>query len=209
MYFLNCSLLLLIQMVISNNLQVAIYGTTNIGKTQLFNYLTNNNEFDFNHSPTIGVDMGAIKNMNIKIWDLSGDKKYEKIIQSYINRRNIIIYMFDLSEKITLYDILKYHEKNIITMDTSTKIILVGNKCDIRSKILCDTDIDVVRDEIGAAEYFEVSCKNRNNLDQVKQYLLNVQELNETVIKNNVLQFSNEEFNKHGVNDTKKKCLIL
>ena len=88
-----------------NFFKIVLVGDTGVGKTSVFNRLTIN-EFNQNHTPTIGVDF-KFKDINIgnkkarlQIWDTAGQERYRAICNIYYKGSDIIVLMFDLTNEV-------------------------------------------------------------------------------------------------------------
>jgi len=148
------------------------------GKTSIMRLLCEK-IFPSNLLTTVGIDFQILiyefQNdlYKLQIWDTSGNKKNITIFKSYIKTSDIIIIVFDLSEKDNIdeswFEIIKKYS------DCERHLIyLVGNKLDKsnkyylenyrkRAKILIDTGkID---------KYFETSVKTKEGFEQFLKIL--------------------------------------
>ena len=86
----------------NNVIRCVILGDTCIGKSYLCNILTHRNvDENTYYEPTVGVEVNLVKvkinNIKIKLFffDCSGNQKYSKIIESYLNQVDMFIVVFD------------------------------------------------------------------------------------------------------------------
>ncbi len=155
--------------IIREGYTIAIAGRPNAGKSSLFNLLLKQNRALV--TPTAGttrdylsesIELGGYK---VNIIDTAGlrktagmiEKEGQKSAQSIINKADLVLWMFDLSQKnwkSYLYkDIDKYGKSNNI---------LVGNKLDKSEQVDINIDID----------YIAISCKTKKSVSDLKKEIL-------------------------------------
>lgn len=147
-------------------IKAILVGESEVGKTSLLNRLTGRLGCV---KPTIGVDFGFIETdeFKIQIWDFAGRKAYQPIITSFINTVNIIIYVFDLSNRAS-FDAVTNLSKQFT--NTHAHKILLGNKADCVRQI--DTEEATEKAiSIGAAQYSEVCSFDNSVTDAFDQYM--------------------------------------
>ena len=146
-----------------NKFKVALLGEKEVGKTNLFE-ITINKEFHDEYIPTFSPNNKSIDidEYKFEIFDTSGDESYRKINSITCKNMDIIIFVFDLSKKMT-FDILK----NIISEYNNKEYVfgIIGYKSDkIKEKEVFDgLDFAKTID----AEYMELSPKSGDNLDKI------------------------------------------
>jgi small GTP-binding protein len=111
-------------------LRIVVCGDQEVGKTTLTNIITHTRElFDY-YTPTIGVEYKTryIFDRDIKLafWDLSGDKRFEKITYPYVSMDCLVIFVYDVNKLESAKRIIDLHEKYRKT-GWSGKAIVVGN----------------------------------------------------------------------------------
>ena len=119
--------------------KIIIFGKSFVGKTSLLNkYMDGYDTKEYKE--TIGVDLKIKdidirvntkrKNVKLQLWDISGGKKYKRIITSYFKNANICLLCYDTNDK----NIKEEIEKQIIfledNLDEKTIIYILGMKCD-------------------------------------------------------------------------------
>ena len=160
------------------NNQIAIVGRTNVGKSLLFNKLTKQRKalvIDL-HGVTKDINCGYLINhekKSIQLYDTSGftesiDKRdtfYNRTIEC-IDKCDLILYV------ISLNNLLNSHDKQIISdlRKKNKKIILIVNKIDLKKKN--DTIFDAF--QYGIENTFEVSAKDNNGINELKNYLISI-----------------------------------
>lgn len=183
-----------------NIIRIILLGNVNIGKTSLCNKLKNK-EFNYEYHSTIGVDFHTIyhKHNNIdyklQIWDTAGQEKFRSLVSCYFRKSNIIIIMFDIHASDAYTDILYWRELANQHANPNSKIILVGNKCDLQ----INADMNVIN-EYAIANHFpiiNISVKT----DKSFTNLLNL------IIENVNININNSIILK--TNDKEYKCCII
>nr|MDO8083004.1 ADP-ribosylation factor-like protein [Candidatus Freyarchaeota archaeon] len=112
--------------------KMAILGQGGVGKTSLLK-LVIGEEQDSAYVPTIGVDVKEFdfepKKMKLVFWDFSGQQRYRRLWQPFLEGADIAILVTDskvqnLSETKGIFDLIKAEKPDI-------KVILVANKQDL------------------------------------------------------------------------------
>ena len=84
--------------------------------------------------PTIGVDLEEVmvRNVSVKVWDLSGQLKLRNTWKYYYETVNGIIFVIDSSNRETLSEVRDtLHQVMSETADTKIPILIFANKQDI------------------------------------------------------------------------------
>lgn len=146
--------------------KICLIGDCKVGKTTLSQCFVNKN-FDERYKPTFGLELfilrDNINNEKIQIWDTSGNKKYLNMINCYIRGTSCIIYIFDLSNRIS-FESLENWLKDVI-IDKTAHCFLIGNKSD-KCRDICVDEINTFANKYNLI-YFEVCCRKYNNVDQI------------------------------------------
>jgi len=93
---------------------------------------------------TIGIEIEYLKlnDKEIVIWDISGQKRFREVVESFMIGASLVVLVFDLSRRETLLNLKEWVDiltKN--TMSKEIKAILVGNKADLEKEVTKE-DID-------------------------------------------------------------------
>jgi small GTP-binding protein len=112
--------------------KMAILGQGGVGKTSLLKLIIGE-EQDPTYVPTVGVDVKEFdfepKNMKLVFWDFSGQQRYRRLWQPFLEGADIAILVTDskeqnLVETKSILDLIKVEKPGI-------KVILVANKQDL------------------------------------------------------------------------------
>merc|ERR1711924_73634 len=121
---------------------------------------------------TIGVDFKIRtieldgKTIKLQIWDTAGQERFRTITSSYYRGAHGIIVVYDVTDqesfnnvKVWLQEIDRYANENV-------NKLLVGNKSDLTSKKVVDTETaKAFADELGIP-FLETSAKSAANVEQ-------------------------------------------
>lgn len=110
--------------------------------------------------PTIGVDLEEIKmqNVNVKVWDLSGQQKLRDTWKYYYENVNGIIFVIDSANRDHLGEVRDtLHRVMSETIETRIPILIFANKQDVQGALAYSE----VRNELALAGESELKRKIR------------------------------------------------
>lgn len=83
----------------AKELEISVVGLQNAGKSTLINTIQTGG-FDEDSIPTIGVNIRTVRKgkVQIKIWDLGGQRRYRESWEKYCASSDCIIFVVDASE---------------------------------------------------------------------------------------------------------------
>lgn len=117
--------------------KVVLVGDSGVGKTNLLSRFTRN-EFSAESKSTIGVEF-ATRNVNIKgkmvraqIWDTAGQERYRAITSVYYRGAVGALVVYDLTKPQTFHNLDKWLQELKEHAESTARIMLVGNKTDLR-----------------------------------------------------------------------------
>ena len=160
-----------------------IIGDCNVGKTRIINKFfnisnkNNNKENDYTNDDkncTIGAiywSLSKIRNnkkIKINLWDTAGQEKFNSLIPMYTRGCDILLLTFDLTDKKTFYNLIKWY--NLCKSNLNIKYIIVGNKND-RKDFIQVTE-EMINDFISLnfkndIPFILTSAKTGENIDEL------------------------------------------
>ncbi|NIQ07851.1 MAG: GTP-binding protein [Candidatus Korarchaeota archaeon] len=151
--------------------KITMCGDYAVGKTSVCRRFTGKS-FKKSYKATIGVDLYTkvmnVKNLvvNLQIWDLGGQARFEQILPSYFRGSNGSLVLFDLTRRETLKSISRWLKKVRNTAKSPTSI-LIGNKADLESLRSIDrSEAKTIQKKLGLEAYLETSAKENKNIDK-------------------------------------------
>jgi len=158
-------------------LELTLVGLQNSGKSTLLNRLANG-EFSEIMMPTVGFNMRKVSkgNVNIKLWDISGQERFRGMWERYCRGTNAIIYVVDSADLNNL-PLSKAELRNLLEKVTlkGIPLLLLGNKNDLENhlteeELIKELELDTIDDrEVGI---YSISAKNNINIDKVLDWLV-------------------------------------
>ena len=174
-------------------IKIMTLGETAVGKSSfIVKYV--DDSFSSNYLSTLGLDFKQKKivledgkEINIRLFDTAGQERYKSISINLIKKANGILLIYDITNKSSFNSIEQWMDNIAEISSTNTKVILVGNKCDLNG----ERQVTKEEGERKAKEYnlpfYETSCKDGININEV------------------FLRITNEILKKNGKNDDNDK----
>ena len=146
-------------------IKLMIIGETRTGKTSLISRYCKG---DYSESPylsTIGIDF-QIKNLTInskkirlQIWDTAGQERFRNIAKNYYQSSDGFIIVYDITNSESFQTLDYWIEEIKSNSHEFTKMILVGNKCDLEDErqVKKEEGKDYAKKE--KIKFYEVSAK--------------------------------------------------
>ncbi len=118
--------------------KIIVIGDSCVGKSSILLRFTDN-DFTESFISTIGIDF-KIKTINIdnkiiklQIWDTAGQERFKTITSSYYRGANGIIIVYDVTNRKSYTNIIKWLGEIEKYTRNDTITLIVGNKCDLES----------------------------------------------------------------------------
>lgn len=149
--------------------KICLIGDSGVGKTTLVKKYIDNVFQDDGSAATIGMDFHTKiqhiydKDIKLQIWDVSGDHKFQYILELYCKNCQGIVLMFDVSKYCSFANLtywLKYISKYI---PVDFPKIIIGCKTDLKREISYEEALTFAQDR--NIEYVETSAKLGKNIE--------------------------------------------
>ena len=170
-------------------ISIILVGDTNVGKTSIFKRYYKN-EFKASKNATIGVEFEAKEfkykgqKYSIQIFDTAGQERFRSLTESYFHLGDGAFVVFDLTNKNSLMSISGWI-KNVIEKKPSVKMIILGNKDDLKDRQIPEDEINEVLEENNISNYIRVSAKNGTNIEKAFEEMIDLFENNNNEDENN------------------------
>jgi len=129
------------EVVAKNQIRITVLGDTNVGKTAMIQLFAGGS-LPLQLFPSCGIDVGTktVEIFNqvyrIGVWDTPGTTRYHSISLSYIFPRPGIVLVYDISDRNSFNSISSWLQA-VRQKSQECKILLLGNKCDLRNGDRC------------------------------------------------------------------------
>ena len=170
-------------------LSILLLGNSDTGKTSLLMKYVKN-QYKESYISTVGLDtfMKDLKineeDVRLHLMDTSGQERFKSLAQSYYNKVDGIIFVFDVTNRES-FEGIKYWLKDALSYNKEIIYVIVGNKIDLTNiRVVDENDmkgLHIFKD----IKYFETSAKENTNVEKPFEELANL-----------ILQKLNEEGNK-------------
>jgi Ras-related protein Rab-1A len=152
-------------------IKTLIIGDSGVGKSSIMNQFIEQKFLD-SYYCTVGVDYKTTwvdiskKSVKFLIWDTAGQERFKSITKIYYRGAQIIIYVFDITNRESFENISNWINQTDTTAPDTCLKVLVGNKCD------CDYNDD---------------CEFDRNSDHIQK------QISQTILKNKTRKVSSKE----------------
>ena len=170
-------------------ISIILVGDTNVGKTSIFKRYYKN-EFKASKNATIGVEFEAKEfkykgqKYSIQIFDTAGQERFRSLTESYFHLGDGAFVVFDLTNKNSLISISGWIN-NVIEKKPNVKMIILGNKDDLKDRQIPEDEINEVLEENNISNYIRVSAKNGTNIEKAFEEMIDLFENNNNEDENN------------------------
>ncbi len=163
--------------------KVIVVGDAGVGKSSL---ITQYAKGEYNHDAvsTVGIDFASVclevKHKTDKddtymykyqLWDCAGQERYFAIVKSYFQNANVILYVFDITDRLSYANLgrwIKCANEYKSSSDPKHRItIVVGNKGDLfKERCVTYDEAETFANTIDGL-YFEVSAKQKKEVNRL------------------------------------------
>ena len=152
-------------------IKFVLIGDIKVGKTSIFNNYVNHKIIK-EYNPTVGIDEDKImieknqKTFVLKIEDTSGNEKFLNEIKSHYDTKNIILIVFDLTNKESFLSLNKWinHVLSAQNKNNNIKLVLIGNKRDLEVNRQVSKEEANKLAEANNMKYYEISAFNEEEV---------------------------------------------
>ena len=162
-----------------------LLGDTSAGKTSfLYRYFKNKFVDEF---PSIGIDKEICRVkigkdlLKITLWDTAGRERFRGIPKKYYQHSDGFLIFFDVANEESFDNIYYFLEeiKKNMNIEKKQNIYLIGNKIDLNDRIISKERAESFAKSL-EMKYFETSCKNNINIQEVMNSMIINCYINET-----------------------------
>ena len=180
------------------NFNIILLGNVNVGKTAILKRFIDN-KYNESYNCTLGVELKKKKlkignnNVSLTLWDTCGEERFMSITKQYYKEKDGIIVVFDLSNRSSFLNLVKWMNEINDNASDNTEIIIVGNKFDLieYNRVVSMAEIESFLYSLKLElEYIEVSAKENINIDDIFITLSNGMIKKSNVRSNNVSTIS-------------------
>ena len=150
--------------------KIVIIGDSGVGKSNILSRYVRD-EFSIDTKATVGVEFGSkiltLNNQQIKIqiWDTAGQEKYKSVSSIYYKGAKGALLVYDISRKETFNNINRWINEIKNNSDENINILLIGNKCDLKSERQVTEDEAAKKAEQLKISYCETSALDGKNIE--------------------------------------------
>lgn len=157
--------------------KVVLIGDSGVGKSNLLSRFTRN-EFNQESKSTIGVEFATKsievdgKTIKAQIWDTAGQERYRAITSAYYRGAVGALLVYDISKHPTFENVERWLKELRDHADPSIKVMLVGNKSDLRHLRAIGTDEAKEFAEANELAFMETSALDSTGVEEAFHQIL-------------------------------------
>lgn len=152
--------------------KVILIGDASVGKSNILNRFIRN-EFNIDSKSTIGVEFATktiIHNkqrIKIQLWDTAGQERFRAVTSAYYRGAQGIVLVFDVTNRVSFEHVDKWLREIKDNGDTTSSVILVGNKIDLAQNRVISTGECIEFASKAGVYYIETSAKQGLGIDDM------------------------------------------
>ena len=181
-------------------LKVVVVGDSGVGKTNLIKRFASDT-FNYDSKATVGVEFISKsyiinkKVFKIEIWDTAGQERYKAITSAYYKGAKGCLIVYDTTSQLTFNNIDKWMSEIREKALTNIKVMIVGNKIDLKDKRIIPIEEAMKKSQELQAPIMETSAYDATNVKEAFYDL--IREMYKEVKKN--LDIVEESENNEGI----------
>ncbi len=195
--------------------KIMILGESMVGKTSFITRYTLD-KFGERYLCTIGIDFQVKivskngKEIKLQIWDTAGQERYKSITAAYYKGAKGALIVYDTTQKTSFENIDKWMSEIKEKSSKDMKLMIIGNKIDLKDERQVETDEALAKAQILEAPIMETSALDATNVKEafydllkemykeISKKLVAVESQSETENAGVQLDTNNEEEKKKG-----------
>lgn len=144
-------------------IKVSVVGDARVGKTSILANFQNK-EFSDSYMSTMGVDYVFKeysindKKVSLQIWDTAGQEHFRPNNSNY-SGSSAIVFVYDLTNMDSFNNIHKWVEEAKKSCPDTTQMYFVGNKSDLETRVVSDSDIETLVNTYKFKRSYKLSAK--------------------------------------------------
>ena len=165
----------------SRDCKLTVLGDSSVGKTTLIHSFVND-EYRPDFKPTLGTDISTKyltidgQQITVTIWDTAGTERFKSLSQNFYRGSQACILVADLTNIESFKNLKLWHQDiygALPAEEVSTfPFVILANKSDLTDQRKVSPEQVKNFGEIIQCETFEVSAKNRDNVDDAFEFIL-------------------------------------
>ncbi|KAL6077958.1 Ras-related protein Rab-6B [Balamuthia mandrillaris] len=144
--------------------KLVFLGDQSVGKTSIITRFMYD-KFDSSYQATIGIDFLSKtmyledRTIRLQLWDTAGQERFRSLIPSYIRDSSVAIVVYDITNRNSFNDTIKWIEDVRAERGNDVIVMLVGNKTDLADKRSVSVEEGEQRAKEYGAMFIESSAK--------------------------------------------------
>lgn len=163
--------------------KLILIGDSAVGKSNILSRFTSN-KFNASSAATIGVEFttktltvevqGKMISTRLQCWDTAGQERYRSITSSYYRGAHGCLLVFDVTKRTSFEHCTEWltELRNASANSTACKVILVGNKVDLRHLREVTTEEATAFAQQQGLSYIETSASSGHGIDDAFKQLV-------------------------------------
>ncbi|XP_029193822.1 ras-like GTP-binding protein RYL1 [Acropora millepora] len=150
--------------------KVIIIGDYKVGKTTLLCKYTGRELPSINNSVSVDFRVKTLhrgdKKVKLQIWDIAGQERFRTAVSSYYRGASGVVLVYDVTNRTSFQNIGYWYEEMKRLCESTTKGILVGNRCHFSDQRQVSTEEGQTFAEHLEMPFFETSTEKDININE-------------------------------------------